>query len=241
MKKYILITGATSGIGAVCAKRLSSSHSLILAGRNVEKLGDIRKTCSNSEDHVIWCCDFLTERDNIFDSLLSLLEKNDACIESYIHFAGLTQILPIKNFSIQYVDKIFNVNFFSIIEIIRLLAKKTYVANLKSIVLTSALFSKRGDIGNSIYAASKGAINSLVISLAQELAPVRINAILPGAVMTSMAENCSPAHTERLKNDTPLGLGTPDNIVDYVEFLISDKASWVTGQNIFIDGGRSTR
>ena len=56
-----------------------------------------------------------------------------------------------------------------------------------------------------------------------------------------MAEKADPEHIARLKEETPLGLGTPDNVIDYVEFLISDKASWITGQNIIIDGGRSTK
>lgn len=241
MTKYILITGASSGMGALCAKRLSLGNRLILAGSNLEKLNAAKNLCDNPENHLLWNCDFQSERNLIFESLQNLLKSNDACVETYIHFAGLTQILPIKNFTIPYVDKIFNVNFFSIIEIMRVLTKKSNLPHLKSVVLTSALFSKRGDVGNSVYAASKGAINSLVISLAQELAPVRINSILPGAVMTPMAENVSLEHVELMKKDSPLGLGTPDNVVDYVEFLISDKASWITGQNLFIDGGRSTR
>ena len=228
-------------MGALCAKRLSPYHNLIMASENLEMLEDVRRNCANPQNHILWHCNFLTQRDQIYESLLSILKDNDACVDTYIHFAGLTQILPIKNFTIPYVDKIFNVNFFSIIEILRVLCKKPYIKWLQSVLLTSALFSKRGDIGNSIYAASKGAINSLVISLARELAPVRINAILPGAIMTPMAEKADPEHIAKLKEDSPLGLGTPENVIDYVEFLISDKASWITGQNIVIDGGRSTK
>ncbi len=242
MEKYTLITGASSGMGALCAKELSKTRKLILASENLELLEDVRNCCQNSVDHILWHCNFQTERENIFASLNELLKSNEVTVENYIHFAGLTQILPIKNFSIPYVDKIFNVNFFSIIEILRVLLRKNNASSLKNIILISALFSIRGDIGNSIYAASKGAINSLVISLAQELAPnIRINSLLPGAIMTPMAEKANPEHIVKLKNETPLGLGMPEDVINYVEFLLSDKASWITGQNVIIDGGRSTK
>ena len=124
----------------------------------------------------------------------------------------------------------------------RVLLKKINYDALEKVVLISAMVSQRGDVGNSIYAASKGAINSLVYSLSQELAPkVRINAIMPGAIMTPMAEKVSLEHIEKLQRETPLGLGYPQDVINYVEYLLSDKSRWITGQTVFIDGGRSTK
>lgn len=243
MNEYTLITGASSGIGECCAKVLSSKRKLILASENLDLLEFVKNQCCNPEQHILWQCDFVNERSEIFDSLLQLLTKNEIVVSEYIHFAGLTQILPIKGFTIPYVDKIFNVNFFSIIEIMRILLTKTNKKYLKNIVLISAMASQRGDIGNSIYAASKGAINSLVYSLSQELAPnIRINALLPGAIMTQMVKNkVTTDHIEKLKKETPLGIGTPEDVVNYVEFLISDRSKYITGQTLFVDGGRSTK
>ena len=59
--------------------------------------------------------------------------------------------------------------------------------------------------------------------------------------MTPMAEKVSPEHIEKLQKETPLGLGYPQDVVNYVEFLLSDKSRWITGQAVFIDGGRSTK
>ncbi len=239
---YTLITGASSGIGALSAIELSKTRKLILSGSNLDKLNEVKQKCNNSDNHIIWQCDFTNQRDFIFSSLVDIIKNNNINIQDYIHFAGMTQILPIKNFTIPYVDKIFNVNFFSIIEIIRVLLRKNNISSMKNIILISALFSIRGDKGNSVYAASKGAINSFVISLAQELAPsIRVNSILPGAIMTPMAEKSNPEHIAMLRDDTPLGLGNPSDIINYVDFLLSDKARWITGQNIIIDGGRSTK
>lgn len=239
---YTLITGASSGMGATAAIRLSKNRRLILASENLEQLESVRSKCLYSEQHILWHCDFAKERANIYDSLSSLMGNHGATINEYVHFAGIDILLPIKGFTIPYVDKIFNVNVFSIIEIMRVLLKKTNRPELQNIILISALVSERGNIGNSVYAASKGAINSLVYTLAQELAPnIRVNALLPGAIETPMTAHLNPDYKKKMEEDTPLGFGTPDDVVDYLEFLLSDRSKWITGQTLFIDGGRNTK
>ncbi|MCQ2309955.1 MAG: SDR family oxidoreductase [Bacteroidales bacterium] len=242
MKTYTLITGASSGMGALCAKQLSGSHSLIIASENLEMLQDVLGNCSNPDSHILWHCDFAKEREKITLSLTELLKTNNAVVEQYIHFAGLCKLMPLKTSSIQNIDLMFNVNFFSILEIMKALLKKSNDNALHNVILISALVSQRGNVGNSIYAASKGAINSLVYTLARELSPnVRINALMPGAIETPMTAKLEEDYKQEIKKDTPLGFGTPQDVVDYVEFLISDKAKWITGQTLFVDGGRSTK
>lgn len=242
MEPYILITGASSGMGALCAKHFSNSHRLILASENLEMLQDVLKECDHPENHILWHCNFATDREHITESLTNLLKENDAVVDKYVHFAGLTKLLPLKTFSIPNIDLIFNVNFFSILEIMKALLKKSNAKALNNVVLISAMVSQRGNTGNSIYAASKGAINSLVYTLARELAPeIRINALMPGAIETPMSANLDEAYKEEMRRDTPLGWGTPQDVVDYVEFLLSDKSKWITGQTLFVDGGRSTK
>lgn len=242
MGKYILITGASSGMGALCAKQLSGSHKLIMASENLEMLQNVLSECENSSEHILWHCDFATEREQIISSLVELLKLNDAIVEQYIHFAGINKLMPLKTASIQNVDLTFNVNFFSIIEVLKALLKKANNGALRNVVLISALVSERGNVGNSIYAASKGAINSLVYTLARELAPdIRINALMPGAIETPMTAKLDEAYKQEMGKDTPLGWGQPQDVIDYVEFLISNKSKWITGQTLFVDGGRSTK
>jgi len=242
MDHYLLITGASSGMGALCAKQLSASYKLILSSENMEMLRDVLQECENPEKHILWHCNFATERENIVQSLTSLLKQNDAVVDQYIHFAGLTKLSPLKTFSIPNIDLIFNVNFFSILEIMKALLKRSNAKALNNVILISALVSQRGNVGNSIYAASKGAINSLVYTLARELAPdIRINALLPGAIETPMSRNLDPDYIAEMTHDTPLGWGKPQDVIDYVEFLMSDKSKWITGQSLFVDGGRSTK
>ena len=242
MEHYMLITGASSGMGALCAKHFSSSHRLIMASENLEMLEAVRNECANPNQHILWHCNFATDREHIAESLTNLLKEHDAIVDQYVHFAGLTKLLPLKTFSIPNIDLIFNVNFFSILEIMKSLLKKSNAKALNNVVLISAMVSQRGNTGNSIYAASKGAINSLVYTLARELAPeIRINALMPGAIETPMSANLDEAYKEEMRRDTPLGWGTPQDVVDYVEFLLSEKSKWITGQTLFVDGGRSTK
>ena len=242
MEHCILITGASSGMGALCAKQLSASRKLIMASENLEMLQGVLAECAHPERHILWHCNFATERESITQSLTELLKEHDAVVDQYIHFAGITKLLPLKTFSIPNIDLIFNVNFFSILEIMKALLKKTNGKALNNIILISAMVSERGNVGNSIYAASKGAINSLVYTLARELAPdIRINALLPGAIETPMSKNLDPDYVAEMTRDTPLGWGQPQSVIDYVEFLLSDKSRWITGQTLFVDGGRSTK
>lgn len=242
MEHYILITGASSGMGALCAKQLSASHKLIMASENLEMLQGVLAECAHPERHILWHCNFATERESIMQSLTELLNEHVAVVDQYIHFAGITKLLPLKTFSIPNIDIIFNVNFFSILEILKVLLKKSNGKALNNVILISAMVSERGNVGNSIYAASKGAINSLVYSLARELAPdIRINALLPGAIETPMSKNLDPDYVAEMTRDTPLGWGQPQSVIDYVEFLLSDKSRWITGQTLFVDGGRSTK
>lgn len=242
MEKYTLITGASSGMGALCAKQFSGSRRLIMASENLEMLKDVLNQCTNPEQHILWHCNFATEREIIAQSLSDLLKQNDAVVDEYVHFAGLTKLTPLKTTNIATIDLIFNVNLFSIFEITKALLKKSNQKALEKVVLISALASMRGNTGNSVYSASKGAINALTYTMSRELAPeVRVNALMPGAIETPMTSNLNEEYVAEMTRDTPLGWGKPQDVVDYVEFLLSDKAKWITGQTLFVDGGRSTK
>lgn len=239
-RAYTLITGASSGMGSYCAERLSDSHNLILSGSNSDKLSATLSRCQNKEKHLVWVYDLAKDKNSIGTTLVEFLKENDAVVDNFIHFAGLTQILPLKSFSIENIDKLFNVNLFSAIEIIKTLLKLVNKKTLSNIVMISGIVTVRGDIGNSIYASTKGAINSLVYSLARELAPkVRVNAVMPGLIDTPMAQGIDEKFREDVWNRIPLGKGEPSDIVNYVEYLISDKARWITGQTALVDGGQS--
>ena len=120
--------------------------------------------------------------------------------------------------------------------------RKVNKYTLRSVVLISSNISNFGAVAHSVYGASKGAVDAMMRSLAVELAPrVRINSVLPGAVHTAMTEHIyeNKDLIHRMEAAYPLGLGTTSYIADAVEFLLSDKAGWITGQQLTVDGGRN--
>lgn len=242
-REYILITGSTSSIGESIVLKLAREYNLILHGRNEQKLLKLSELIVEYCDTRIFLSD-LSEIVTLGNDLKLFLVAERIQIKGFVHCAGLLKILPIKHFGLEYTQQIFNINFFSAIEIIKVLLSSINNKKLDNIIFISALFSKRGDKGNSVYASSKGAIDTFVKSLALELSPkVRINSVLPGAIETKMTEDLfrDKEFKGKIENEYPLGLGNVDDISNMVEFLLSDKSKWITGQNYLVDGGRSCK
>jgi NAD(P)-dependent dehydrogenase (short-subunit alcohol dehydrogenase family) len=239
---YTLITGASSGIGKTIAAVLSQNRSLILHGRDLIRLNETRNLCANPDQHLLWPME-LAALDQIQTELPEFLFKQQAAINGFVHCAGALKILPMRQMELTVARGIMTVNFHSAAEIIRLLLKKNVNHHqLRNIVFVSSTASKFGAKGFSLYCASKGALDSLMRALAVELAPgIRVNSVLPGGVRTEMTESMfnDPQLADRLSVNYPLGLGQPSDIALAIEFLLSDKARWITGQQLVVDGGRT--
>lgn len=239
---YTLVTGASSGIGRAAAVRLSRERNLILNGRNLNRLDETRRTCEQPDRHIAWPYD-LKDVGEIASSLAPMLAEAGRAVDSFVHCAGAVTVLPMRNVDYRVAQEIMAVNFFSAAEVVSLLLKKKINGErLTSILFISSIWSRFGARGHAAYCASKAALDGLMRALAVELAPtVRVNSILPGAIPTTMADQ-GLADREILNNlihDYPMGLGQPNDIADAVEFLLSSKARWLTGQQIVIDGGRT--
>lgn len=239
---YVLVTGASSGMGQIIAIKLSKLFNVIIHGRDSKRLQDTLDKCDKNGNHLIWAED-LSEVDSIEADLNFFLSENDVSISYFVHCAGFMKMLPIKMVSVENLQKIFNVNAFSAFLITKILiSKKINKDMLKSIVYISSNISNMGAKAFSIYAGSKGALDSMMRCLAVELAPkVRINSVLPGAVQTEMTDKIfeNKEIAERMILTYPLGFGYPNDIYDAVAFLLSDKARWITGQQLVVDGGRT--
>ena len=242
MDTYTLLTGATSGIGLDLAIRLSGERNLILVGRNEAKLDEVIRQIGGTHKILKLVVDLDADRRQVGSRLAEFIQSGDLQIEALVHCAGTSKVMPLRQADTDSIDSIFNVNILSAMELIRPLLKKENKGALKNIVFISSLASIRGEKGNAVYAASKGALNAMAISLAKELAPkVRVNSVSPGTVETPMTQafiesEAGAAHLQTY----PLGVGHCDDITNLVSFLLSDEARWITGQNIVIDGGRST-
>src|SRR5208283_1052408 len=237
---FTLITGAASGFGRSIAEKLSPSRRLVLSDVDAEKLDAARSACA-TPGHLLWARD-LSQPDGVGAGFASFLATENVCIEHFIHSAGVFGHQFARAHDMAFVSRVFNVNLFSAIELIRpLTQKKANTAALRSITIISSVGTRVGAAGQYVYAASKGAVNGMCLALAVELAPtVRVNAVLPSIIESGMnrEEFAKPEFVAAMKAMHPLGLGQPGDVADAVEFLMSDRARWITGQELVVDGGR---
>ena len=240
--KVTLITGASSGSGRRIAVHLSRSRRLILHGRDCARLLETRDLCERPAEHLMWNFD-LRRGDHIEGALEPLLRVNQLAIENFVHCAGTLKIQPLRLLDRGSAQEILDVNFMAALEILRLLVRpKINAKHLRGVVLISSTASRFGARGFSAYCASKGALDAFMRAAAVELAPrVRVNSVLPGATRSAMtAAMLSVTELRgRMESDYPLGLGDPDDVAWAVEFLLSDKSRWITGQEFVVDGGRT--
>lgn len=239
--KTILVTGASSGIGQATAIECSKmGASVVLCGRNVERLNET-KALLVGENHMIFDGDLSQE--DVIGSLVASVPQLDGVVLS----AGKGMTLPFQFSTREKFDEIFNINFFSPIEVLRLLIKKKKLNQNSSVVfIVSIGGTQRFSVGNSVYGASKAALQAMVNFCAQELASkkVRVNGICPGMVETPLIRK-GTLTDEQLKEDMdkyPLKrYGYPEDIAYGSIYLLSAASSWITGQSIVIDGGITSK
>ena len=157
--------------------------------------------------------------------------------------AGINKNAPIPFCSRDKYDAIFDVNFFATVELLRLLYKKRLLQNNSSVVAIASVGGVfKYTFGNAIYGASKSALNTTMKYAAREFASrkIRVNTICPGMVETPFIKSGTATEEQHQKDMESYPLkryGFPNDIAYGVLYLLSDAASWITGQNLVIDGG----
>lgn len=239
---YVLITGASSGIGRATAVLLSERYKLVLCARREDKLLETKSLCKNPDNHLVLPLD-LSEIGNIEEKLAGFIKEQGIVIEKFLHCAGTMGMLPLKLVTADFMLNCLKINLVSAEIIVKILSNKRFnQAALNNAVFISSNISNMGAKAFSVYSASKSGLDGMMRSLAMELAPkVRVNSVLPGSVETEMTKSIyeNDEKIKEIERTYPLGLGMARNIADAVEFLFSDKSSWITGQQITVDGGRS--
>ena len=236
----VLITGASSGVGKELAVYLSENYNVILNGRDIKRLEDTRQKCKN--DAYIWQYD-LSKIETLSNELTDWLIDHGLKISFFVHCAGVMKMVPLRSVDDSILKETFYTNVFSPELIIKVLSsRKINDRCLKSVVFVSSNISNRGASAFSTYGSSKAALDGLMRNLSVELAPnVRVNSVLPGGMITEMTKDIFSDNekTQEIEKNYPLGIGTPEDIAPVIEFLLSDKSGWMTGQQIVVDGGRT--
>jgi len=235
--KTILVTGASSGIGRAIAIECSKMEAaVILTARNE---GRLQETISQMQgnNHSVITADLTQEND-----LQSLIEKIPA-LDGLVNCAGLVKTLPVQFIDAGSLEEIMSVNFTAPALLSAQLVKKKKLEKNSSIVFISSISGVVCVcVGNSMYSASKGAINGLMKNMALDLGSkgIRVNSVNPGMVDTHIfdAGTITSEQLEEDKKRYPLKrYGKPEEVAYAVIYLLSDASGWVTGSSLVIDGG----
>ncbi len=252
MKKMYAISGAGSGIGRAIALKLahnSPENQLLLFGRRPEALEETQKLLPNPKEHHVFSTSIRDTKK--IRTLLSSIEIENLCaILANAGVGGFNSYGPDDRW-----DEIIATNltgtYIFINELLPFLKKSSNSLNFRHIVIVSSILAKLGIPGYSAYCASKAGLLGLTRSLAMELAAEKIlvNAICPGWVETEMARAGILSHAkfqQKFYEDTlreqmqlvPLHkMSTPEEIANFISFLISDQHTSITGQSIDINNG----
>ena len=233
MSEKYLVFGATGSIGSSLAEQLvSSEHSVHLVGRNESELKSISEKlgCTN------------TVADVLEDGFIEKVKNDISEIKGIAYCVGSIDLKPLRMITEQDFNKCMKLNLYSAVEAI-----KGYQESLKknkgSIVLFSTVAAQRGFTNHAIIASAKAAIEGLTVSLAAEFAPnIRVNCIAPSLTNSKIAEPMlkNKALAEGIAKAHPLKrLGEGKDSASLAKFLMTNESSWITGQIIAVDGGRS--
>lgn len=247
-EKVILITGASSGIGAHAAIHLASKGaSVALIGRNHDRLNEVKDQikAAGSPSPLVIVADVTTDAEHIISETIKHFGKLDVLVNN----AGILSLNTIENIDLDDYDRIMNTNVRSIIELTKLAVP--HLAKTKGNILNvSSAAGLRVKPNMLAYCISKAAINQLTKSAALDLAPkgIRVNAINPVVIRTGILETgfgMSPEEVEAFLNSKkalyPVGrFGECTDTSAIIEFLTSDSASFFNGLLVPVDGGALT-
>ncbi|MGB4439487.1 MAG: 3-oxoacyl-[acyl-carrier-protein] reductase [Sedimentibacter sp.] len=239
--KTAIITGASKGIGAAIALKLNElGYNLVLNYRsNTSSMEELINNFVNKETkNVIVKCDISN-----YDDAKKLIEEaydNFGTVDVLINNAGITKdnILPLM--TEDEFDQVIDTNLKGTFNCCKHIAKRMIQQKHGRIVNISSVVGLAGNAGQVNYAASKAGVIGMTKSIARELGKknVLVNAIAPGFIQTEMTDKIpEDIKNEMIKNIPLQRLGKPSDIADAVEFLISDKAAYITGQILSVNGG----
>jgi NAD(P)-dependent dehydrogenase (short-subunit alcohol dehydrogenase family) len=247
MKKgFAVVTGAASGIGRAIATRLSEDFELIIVDLNQEKLNEVKSEITEIGGTAHSLVGDVSNRQTHIEA--RELSENLGHLKAWVNCAGWTRSAPLHDFpnDPKVFDELLGTNqngtFWGCAE-----AVHSFIKNKISgaIVNISSVHGRRAWRDHAVYEMTKGAVDALTRNVAVTYGPygIRCNAVAPGAVMTpamvkSFEEAPDPkARKESLEFLTPLKrIADPSEIAEVVSFLLSDKASYVSGQSLAVEG-----
>lgn len=237
--KTILVTGAASGMGKAAALTCSKMGAKVIAvDFNAEGLANTMSELEGGE-HQSFAINLADE--STWEELLG----GNFVLDGIASCAGIANMNPFSFVSKQEFDKVFGVNFFGPVLLVKYLLKKKKLNKEASVVFVSSVDGpKVVHAGNSVYSASKNALVGMSRNMAVDLAPkkIRVNCVLPGTTDTPLIRTANVTEEQLAENTNAFPLkrfGTPQDMANAIVYLLSDASSFVTGTELVVDGGYS--
>jgi 3-oxoacyl-[acyl-carrier protein] reductase len=237
--RHIVISGGSRGLGrAIVCGLLEAGFKVSTFSRTST---DFIRDLSGNDRFLFMQAD-LTDRSSVSTFLKSAEARFGAPYAlincAALAFDGLLATMPEDS-----IEKMMSVNGAGTLRFTRSVVRRMLLGKTGGVILNiSSISSMRGFRGMSAYAFTKGGIDAFTRALARELGAqqIRVNSIAPGYYDTEMSRNLNDKQKEQILRRTPLGrLGVPEDVVGAVLFLLSDQASFITGQVLVIDGGNT--
>jgi NAD(P)-dependent dehydrogenase (short-subunit alcohol dehydrogenase family) len=234
--KVAVITGGTSGIGLAAARRFVQEGAYVfITGRRQQELDEAVRQIGSNVTGVQGDVAKLTDLDRLYETI-----GRRGRLDIVFANAGLAEFAPLGGITEEFFDKLFDVNvkgaLFTVQKALPLLNDGA------SIILTGSVGSVKGTPAFWVYGATKAAIRNFVRAWTLELKDRRIrsNVLSPGPTVTALVDQQPPDVIARMVSSIPLGrMADPDEIAKAALFLASDDSSFVTGIELFVDGGRA--
>ena len=239
--KVSLITGSTRGIGRAIAEKLAAAGStVIITGTSREKAQAVAKEISERYSVEAFGVEMnLLSEESIKEAFNEINQKVDG-IDILVNNAGITKDKLFLRMNLQDWEEVIRVNLTGVFLVTQNAIKKMLKQRWGRIVNVSSVVGFTGNVGQTNYAATKAGLIGFTKSLAKELAPrnILVNAVAPGFIETDMTAVLSEELKEQYKSQIPLGrFGSPEEVANVVLFLVSDLASYITGEVIHVNGG----
>lgn len=244
MRKIALVTGAGTGIGRACATALSKEgYSVLCAYHTSEAATNALCTqlCAQGGDAHALRCDVASSTD--VTRMAQEVQRQYKHVDVLVHSAGIAQQELLCDVTDGQWRQMMGVHLDGAFYLARALAPGMVSRRTGSIVFISSMWGQVGASCEVAYSAAKAGVIGLTRALAKELGPsgVRVNCVAPGIVDTAMMAGFSAQEKQAMAQETPLGrLGTPEDCADAVCYLCGERAAFVTGQVLGVNGGLVT-